>query len=49
MEMQMTGMKPKGTIELEEVPLVESYTPEDAPPEDGLYSAMLRQGSDDTF
>ena len=35
-ETQMTGMKPKEAIEINKVPLVESYPPEDTLPEDGL-------------
>ena len=46
MEMQMTGMKPKDMIELEEVLLVESYLPEDALPEDGLYHYLLQPGEE---
>ena len=39
METEMTEMKPKDAIKLNEVPLVtrESYSPEDTLPEDGLY------------
>ena len=38
-ETEMTGMKPKDAIVLDQVPLVarESYPPEDTMPEDGLY------------
>ena len=38
-ESEMTGMKPKDAIKLDEVPLVaqESYPPEEVLPEDGLY------------
>ena len=38
-ETEMTGMKPKDAIALDEVPLVnrEAYPPEDTLPEDGLY------------
>ena len=40
----MTGMKPKGVIELEEVSLVhrESYLPEGTLPEDGLCHYLLQ-------
>ena len=39
MEAEMTGMKPKDAITLDEVPLVnrEDYAPEEILPEDGLY------------
>ena len=39
METEMIGMKPKDTIELDEVPLVtrESYPEEEVLPEDGLH------------
>ena len=39
---QMTGIKPKDAIELKEVPLAESYPPEDTLPEDGLYQYLLQ-------
>ena len=42
--MQMTEMKPKDIIELEEVPLVEGYPPEDALPEDGLSHYLVQPG-----
>ena len=43
MEMQMTGMKPKDTIELKEVQLVESYPPEDTLwSENELYHYLLQ-------
>ena len=44
METEMTGMKPKDSIELNEVPLVdrESYPPEEVLPEDGLYRYLLQ-------
>ena len=38
----MTGVKPKDAIRLEEVPLVESYPPEDMLPEDRLYCYFLQ-------
>ena len=43
METEMTGMKPKDAIELNEVPLVtrESYPEEEVLPEDGLYQYLL--------
>ena len=42
-ETQMTGMKPKGAIKLNQVPLVkqENYSPEDTFSEDGLYRYLL--------
>ena len=40
--MQMIRMKPKDTIELKEVPLVESYSPEDTLPEDRLHQYLLQ-------
>ena len=40
-EMQMIGMRPKDKMELKEVPLVESYPPEEVLPEDGLYRYLL--------
>ena len=44
METEMTGMKPKDAIKLDEVPLVnqESYPPEEVLPEDGLYQYLLQ-------
>ena len=45
-ETQMTGMKPNDAIELEEVPLVESYPPENMLPEDGLYCYLLQPGEE---
>ena len=43
-ETEMIGMKPKDTILLDEVPLVnrEAYPPEDTLPEDGLYRYLLQ-------
>ena len=41
-EMQMTGMKPKDAIKLKEMPLVESYPPEDTLIEDRLYCYLVR-------
>ena len=43
-EMQMTGMKPKDVIKLNQVSLVnrENYPPEDTLPEDGLYHYLLQ-------
>ena len=43
-ETQITGMKPKGAIKLNQVPLVnqENYPPEDTLPEDGLYHYLLQ-------
>ena len=41
-EMQMTGMKPEGAIELMEAPLVKSYPPEDTLPENGLNCYLLQ-------
>ena len=46
MKTQMTGTKPKETIELKKVPLVESYPPEDTFPEDGLYRYLLQPGEE---
>ena len=43
---QMTGMSPKEAIELKEVPLVESYPPEDKLSEDGLYHYLLQLGDE---
>ena len=44
----MIGMKPKDAIKLKEVPLVaqESYPPENAMPEDGLYQYLLQPGEE---
>ena len=44
----MTGMKPKDTIKLEEVPLVhgEIYPPEGTLPRDGLYHYLLQPGEE---
>ena len=44
--MQMTGIKPKDVIKLKEVPLLESYPPEDTLPEDGLYHYLLQPGEE---
>ena len=43
-ETEMTGMKPKNAIVLDQVPLVtrESYPPEEVLPEDGLYQYLLQ-------
>ena len=41
---QMTGMKPKEAIQLNEVPLVENYATKDILPEDGLYWYFLQPG-----
>ena len=45
---QMTGMKPKDAIKLNQVPLVnrENYPPEDTLPEDGLYCYLLQPGEE---
>ena len=45
---EMTGMKPSDAIKLNEVPLVnlESYPPEEALPEDGLYRYLLQPGEE---
>ena len=43
---QITGMKPKETIELRKVPLLENYPPEDTLPEDGLYWCFLQPGDE---
>ena len=43
---QITGMKPKETIELKKVPLLENYPPEDMLPEDGLYWYFLQPGEE---
>ena len=47
-ETQMTGMKPKDVIKLNQVPLVnqENYPPEDTLPEDGLYCYLLQPGEE---
>ena len=47
-ETQMTGMKPKDAIKLNQVPLVnrENYSPEDTLPEDGLYRYLLQPGEE---
>ena len=47
-ETEMIGMKPKDAIKLKEVPLVtrESYPPEEALPEDGLYRYLLQPGEE---
>ena len=41
---EMTGMKPKDAIVLDQVPLVkrEAYPPEEVPPEEGLYRHLLQ-------
>ena len=41
-ETQMIRMSPKDAIKLRKVNLVESYPPEDALPEDGLYHYLLQ-------
>ena len=48
METEMTGMKPKNAIELNEVPLVdrEAYPPEGTLLEDGLYQYLLQPGQE---
>ena len=45
---QMTGMKPKDAIQLNQVPLVnrENYPPEDTLPEDRLYRYLLQPGEE---
>ena len=45
---EVTGMKPKDAIELDEVPLVkrEAYPPEEVLPEDGLYQYLLQPGEE---
>ena len=45
---EMIGMKPKDTIVLDQVPLVdrENYPPEDTLPEDGLYQYLLQPGEE---
>ena len=47
-ETEMIWMKPKDAIKLKEVPLVsrESYPPEEALPEDGLYRYLLQPGEE---
>ena len=47
-ETDMTGMKPKDAIKLNQVPLVnrENYPPEDTLPEDGLYRYLLQSGEE---
>ena len=47
-EIQMTGMKPKDAIKLNQVSLVnrENYPPEDTLPEDGLYLYLLQPGEE---
>ena len=47
-ETEMTGMKPKNAIVLDQVPLVthESYPPEEVLPEDGLYQYLLQPGEE---
>ena len=40
------GMKLKDANELEEVPLVESYPPDNALPKDGLYHYLLQPGEE---
>ena len=44
METEMIGMKPNNAIVLDQAPLVkrESYPPEEALPEDGLYRYLLQ-------
>ena len=48
METEMIGMKPKDTIKIKEVPLVnrEAYPPEEVLPEDGLYRYVLQPGEE---
>ena len=45
---QMTGLKPKDAIKLNQVPLVnrENYPPEATLPEDGLYNYLLQSGEE---
>ena len=45
---EMTGVKPKDAIKLDEVPLVaqESYPPEEVLLEDGLYRYLLQPGEE---
>ena len=47
-ETQMTGMKCKDAIKLNQVPLVnrENYPPENTLPEDGLYRYLLQPGEE---
>ena len=47
-ETEMIGMKPNDAIKLDEIPLVkqESYPPEEALPEDGLYRYLLQPGEE---
>ena len=47
-ETEMTGMKLKDAIKLNEVPLVkqENYPPEEVLPEDGLYRCLLQPGEE---
>ena len=49
-ETQMTGMKLKDAIKLNQVPLVsrENHPPEDTLPEDGLYRYLLQPGEETT-
>ena len=42
----MTGMKPKDMIELEEMPLIEIYPPEEILPRDRLYHCLLQPGEE---
>ena len=44
--MQMMRMKLKDAIRLKEMPLVESYPPEDTLPKDGLYCYLLQPGEE---
>ena len=46
METQITEIKPKDAIGLNEVPLVENYPPENMLPEDGLYRHLLQHGEE---
>ena len=45
---EMIGIKPKDTIKLDEVPLVnwENYPPEDKLPEDGLHRHLVQSGEE---
>ena len=45
---QMTGMKPKNVIKLNQAPLVnqENYPPEETLPEVGLYRYLLQPGEE---
>ena len=47
-ETDMTGMKPKDAIKLDQVPLVnqENHPEEDKLPEDGLYRYLLQPGKE---